>query len=301
MFSRITPGLGNPNISKLIPPPSSAGGSFQLLAIPHHDRRVEQRTNVILRAPRLRHAPLNVQQGVNCLHRRPYRVFDGEDDVPRVALGELPQEPEVDRSLGHYLRPVAVGPGQEEGRDVGHHTRMHVHRLGRQLVDLIVRHPQVVEPFTGDLLAGALTHRLRDVVAGPVEAVGAVAVDHQLVLRRVPEVRVALDVPRQHPIGIAHGYQATGDGARVELERVALADPLDVGRNLVVEGDDACRLIAALVGVGTELVGSTEGGVLGGDVAPHRPDAALLDVPDPLGRGVMVPPGGVFYRRSVGN
>ena len=165
----------------------------------------------------------------------------------------------------------------------------------------IVRHPQVVEPFPGDLLAGALPHRLLDVVAGPVEAVRAVGVDHQLVLRRVPEVRVALDVPRQHPIGIAHGYQATGDGARVELERVALADPLDVGRNLVVEGDDACRLIAALVGVGTELVGLTEGGVLGGDVAPHRPDAALLDVPDPLGRGVVVPPGGVFYRRSVGN
>ena len=191
-----------------------------------------------------------------------------------MALGELPQEPEVDRSLGHHLGTVAVAPGQEEGRDVGHHARMHVHRLGCQLVDLIVRHPQVVEPFPGDLLAGALTHRLRDVVAGPVEAVGAVGVDHQLVLRRVPEVRVALDVPRQAPIGIAHGYQATRDGARVELERVALADPLDVGRNLVVEGDDACRLIAALVGVGTELVGLTEGGVLGGDVAPHRPDAA---------------------------
>ena len=248
---------------------------LQLLAIPHHDRRVEQRTNVVPRAPpRLRHAPLDVQQGVDRLHRRPHRVFDGEDDVPRVALGELPQEPEVNRSLGHHLGTVAVVPGQEEGRDVGHHARMHVHRLGCQLVDLIVRHPQVVEPFPGDLLAGALTHRLRDVVAGPVEAVGAVTVDHQLVLRRVPEVRVALDVPRQAPIGIAHGYQATGDGARVELERVALADPLDVGRNLVVEGDDACRLIAALVGVGTELVGLTEGGVLGGDVAPHRPDAA---------------------------
>ncbi len=218
-----------------------------------------------------------------------------------MALGELPQEPEVDRSLGHHLGTVAVTPGQEEGRDVGHHARMHVHRLGRQLVDLIVRHPQVVEPFPGDLLAGALTHRLRDVVAGPVEAVRAVGVDHQLVLRRVPEVRVALDVPRQDPIGIAHGHQATGDGARVETVRVALADPLDVGRNLVVEGDDACRLIAALVGVGTELVGLTEGGVLGGDVAPHRPDAALLDVPDPLGRGVVVPPRGVFDRRAVGN
>ena len=178
-----------------------------------------------------------------------------------MALGELPQEPEVDRSLGHHLGTVAVAPGQEEGRDVGHHTRMHVHRLGCQLIDLIVRHPQVVEPFTGDLLAGALTHRLRNVVAGPVEAVHAVGVDHQLVLRRVSEVRVALYVPRHHPIGIAHSYHATGDGARVELERVALADPLDVGRNLVVEGDDACRLIATLVGVGTELVGLTEGGV----------------------------------------
>ena len=218
-----------------------------------------------------------------------------------MALGELPQEPEVDRSLGHHLGTVAVTPGQEEGRDVGHHARMHDHRLGRQLVDLIVRHPQVVEPFPGDLLAGALTHRLLDVVAGPVEAVRAVGVDHQLVLRRVPEVRVALDVPRQQPIGIAHGHQAAGDGAPVETERVALADPLDVGRNLVVEGDDACRLIAALVGVGTELVGPTEGGVLGGDVAPHRPDAALLDVPDPLGRGVVVPPRGVFDRRAVGN
>jgi len=30
---------------------------------------------------------------------------------------------------------------------------MHDHRLGRQLVDLIVRHPQVVKPFPGDLLA----------------------------------------------------------------------------------------------------------------------------------------------------
>ena len=125
---------------------------------------------------------------------------------------------------------------------------------------LIVRHPQVVEPFPGDLLASALTHRLLDVVAGPVEAVRAVGVNHQLVLRRVPEVRFALDVPRQQPIGIAHGYQAAGDGAPVETVRVALADPLDVERNLVVEGDDACRLIATLVGVGTELVGPTEGG-----------------------------------------
>ncbi len=176
-----------------------------------------------------------------------------------MALGELPQEPEVDRSLGHYLGTVAVTPWQEEGRDVGHHARMHDHRLGRQLVDLIVRHPQVIEPFQGDLLASALTHRLLDVVAGPVEAVRAVGVNHQLVLRRVPEVRFALDVPRQQPIGIAHSHQATGDGAPVETVRVALADPLDVERNLVVEGDDTCRLIAALVSVGTELVGPTEG------------------------------------------
>ena len=53
--------------------------------------------------------------------------------------------------------------------------------------------------------------------------------------------------------------------------------------------------------MGTELVGLTEGGVLGGDVAPHRPDAALLDVPVPLGRGVVVPPRAVFDRRAVGN
>ena len=79
-------------------------------------------------------------------------------------------------------------------------------------------------------------------------------------------------------------------GLAVELERVALADPLDVGRNLVVEGADACRLIAALVGVGAELVGPAEGRVLGGDVAPHRPDAALLDVPDPTWPGCGGPP-----------
>ena len=236
--------------------PRSGRAASQLLAIPHHDPRVEQRTNVVQRAPRLRHAPLDVQQGVDRFHRRPRGVFDGEDDVPRVALGELPQEPEVDRSLGNHLGTVAVTPGHEEGRDVGHHARMHDHRLGRQLVDLIVRHPQVVEPFPGDLLAGAVLQRLLDVVAGPVEAVRAVGVDHQLALRVVPEVRVALDVPRQHPVGIAHGHQAAGDGLPLVTGRFALADPLDVGRNLVVEGADACRLIAGLVGVGTELVGA---------------------------------------------
>ena len=61
------------------------------------------------------------------------------------------------------------------------------------------------------------------------------------------------------------------------------------------------ELIAGLVGVGTEFVRPAEGGVLGGDVAPHCPDAALLDVPVPLGRRLMIAPRGVFDRRAVCN
>ena len=159
----------------------------------------------------------------------------------RVALGELAQEPEVDRSLGIDLGTVAVTPRHEERGDVGHHAGMHDHRLGRQLVDLIIRHPEVIEPFPGDLLAGAVLQRLLDVVAGPVEAVRAVGMDHQLALRVVPEVRVALDVPRQQPVGILMVTKPPVMSFPLNWT-FALADPLDVFGDPVVEGPDACRL-----------------------------------------------------------
>ena len=69
------------------------------------------------------------------------------------------------------------------------------HRVGGQGADLVERHPHVVEPLLGDLLPGAVLHRLLDVGAGPVETVRPIGVDHELVVRLVPEVRFPFDVP----------------------------------------------------------------------------------------------------------
>src|SRR5208337_5190193 len=121
----------------------------------------------------------------------------------------------------------------------------------------------------------------------------------ELVARLITEGRVPFDVPRQEPVRVADGHQAAGDDVPVPPERVPLADLLDVGRDLVVEGPQAGRYIGALVREGAELVGPTEGRVLCSNVAPHRPDAALADLPVPFGRGVVVPPRGALDGGAV--
>src|SRR5208282_6694671 len=87
----------------------------------------------------------------------------------------------------------------------------------------------------------------------------------------------------------------------VALERVALADLLDVVGHLAgTEGHGRCHL-GRVMDVGAELVWPAERGMLLGDVAPQRPDASLPNLGVELGRGVLIAPGGVLDRRSDGH
>ena len=82
---------------------------------------------------------------------------------------------------------------------------------------------------------------------------------------------------------------------------IALADLGDIGDDALVERFDGGAHPVGLLGIVAELVGVAEGGVLCGDLAPHIPAAALLDL-GVVGRGgVLAAHRGVLHAAAVGD
>ena len=84
-------------------------------------------------------------------------------------------------------------------------------------------------------------------------------------------------------------------------ERVALADIFDIGNDLLIERFDGCTHPVRLLGVIAELIRMAEGRVLCGDLAPHIPAAAGLDLRVIGGRLVLAAAGGIFDTAAIGN
>ena len=107
------------------------------------------------------------------LHAGTHGVFRRENGVA-LRFGELTEEREVHSARRHNVRAVAVCARHEECGDIRHHARHGVGARLRKLFNLILRYTDVIQPFHADLLAGALAHRLFDVIAG---LVGEQAID----------------------------------------------------------------------------------------------------------------------------
>ena len=144
-----------------------------------------------------------------------------------------------------------------------------------QVFDLILRHADVVQPLHADLLAGALAHGLLDIIAGLIGE-QRIDPDKAVILGLCAELRLAVDRPAHEPAGILDGDDAAGDN--LTGERVALADVLDIGNDSLVERFNGRAHPVRLLGVIAELVRMAEGRILCGDLAPHIPAAAGLDL-----------------------
>ena len=84
-------------------------------------------------------------------------------------------------------------------------------------------------------------------------------------------------------------------------EGIALADVLDIGDDLLVERLDGRAHPVGLLGVMAELVGMAEGRVLGGDLAPHVPAAAFLQLGIVGCGSILASQGGVLHAAAVGD
>ena len=124
----------------------------------------QQFPHIVLAAPHLRHAAVNVQQGVDRLHAGTHGILGGEDGVTG-RLGKLADEGEVHGAVGYDLGPVGFLTGLEEGIDIGHEAGGGVTGIVCQCMDLFGGHTDVVQPLASDLLAGAVAHGLLHEVA----------------------------------------------------------------------------------------------------------------------------------------
>ena len=231
----------------------------------------QQLTHVILAAPDLRHAAVNVQQRIDRFHTGAHGIFGGEDRVAR-SLGELADEGEVHGAVGHDLRAVGFLARLEERIDIRHEAGGRVARVMRQRVDAVGRNADVIEPLAADLLAGAVAHGLFHIVAGLARVEGIQPDEHRVLILRL-ELRLTVDRPGEVPVvgAVLHGH----DAARCHLARarVALADAHNVPDDLLVGGCNGRAHPVGRVDVGAELVRIAEFAVLGlrGDRLPHIP------------------------------
>ena len=120
-----------------------------------------------------------------------------------------------------------------------------------------------------------------------------------MVLGLLAELGLAVDGPAHEPTGVLDGDDAAGD--HLAGEGVTLADVLDIGDDALVQGLHRGAHPVGLLGVVAELVGMAEGRVLGGDLAPHVPAAARLDLGVVGGRGVLAAHGGILHAAAVGD
>jgi len=196
-------------------------GHLDLFAVTQQAGGGEQRAHVVGGVEDLGHAAIDAEQLVGRFHPGAHRVLDGEDRVPGGCLGELAEEREVDSAGRDHVGPVTGLPGHEERRDVGHHHRHAGGSVRRELGDVGHGDTHVIEPLLGDLLAGALLHRLLHVVAWDVDE-QRVHPDHDLVLGLLLEVRLAVDGPTEQPGGVLGGDDPAGDGPALNGSRLAI-------------------------------------------------------------------------------
>ena len=80
-----------------------------------------------------------------------------------------------------------------------------------------------------------------------------------------------------------------------------MADLLDIGHNLAVEGGDRGAHPVALLGVTAELIGMTKARVLGGNATPHVPTATRANRRIPCGGLILRTDRRVFHAAAVGD
>ena len=124
----------------------------------------QQFPHIVLAAPHLRHAAVNVQQGVDRPHAGTHGILGGEDGVTG-RLGKLADEGEVHGAVGHDLGPIGFLAGLEEGIDIGHEAGGGVAGIVCQCMDLFGGHTDVVQSLAADLLTGTVAHSLLHEVA----------------------------------------------------------------------------------------------------------------------------------------
>ena len=83
---------------------------------------IQKFSHIIYAAPYLRYATIYAQQSVNSFHCCTYRIFCGEDSIPRC-LSELSKECEVHAAIRDNIRSVSFCSWHEECGDVWHHGR----------------------------------------------------------------------------------------------------------------------------------------------------------------------------------
>ena len=267
------------------------------LAVPQLHGGIQQIPDIIYAAPDLRHATIHVQQGIHGLHTGPHGVLRGEDGVTGC-LGKLAQEGEVHSAVGYDLGPISVGTGHEEGVDIGHHHRDGVGAIGGHVLDFALRHADVIQPLHADLLTGTLPHRLFHIVTGLIGEQG-IHPHQTVILGLLAELRLAVDGPAHEPAGVLHGDDTAGD--HLAGEGIPLADVLDIGDDALIQRLHRGAHPVGLLRIIAELVGMAEGGILSGDLAPHIPAAALLDLGVVGGGCVLAAHGGVLYAAAVGD
>ena len=114
---------------------------------------MQQLPDVVHAAPHLGHPPVHSQQAVDGLHSGAHGVLSGEHGVPG-GIGKLAQEGEVHTAVWDHIGPVPLGPGHEEGGDVGHQGGDADRAVGGKVRNLLHRHADVVEPLLRDLFPG---------------------------------------------------------------------------------------------------------------------------------------------------
>lgn len=231
-------------------------------------------THVVLTAPDLRHAAVDVQQRVDGFHAGTHGVFRGEDGVAR-GFGELTDEREVHGTRRHDLRAVGLLPRLEEGVDIRHEAGRGVAGVVRQGVDSVGRHADVIQPFAADLFAGAIAHGFLHIVA---LAVGIQRIEpdqhHVLILRF--ELRLAVDRPGEIPVvrAVLDGDDTTGRD--LTGAGVTLADVHNIPDDFLVRGRDGGAHPVGCVNVAAEFFRVAVLAVLClcGDGFPHIPRLA---------------------------
>ena len=258
-------------------------------------RCVQQVADVIGAAPDLRHAAVHIKQRIDCLHAGADRILRGEDRVSR-RLCKLPEEGKILRACRHNIRSVPCLTRHKECGDIRHHDRNSAAAVLRQLLDLVLRHAQMIQPLLADLLACALPHGLLHIIA---LAVGEQRIhpDEALILRLALKLRLPVDRPAHEPGGILHRDNAAGHNA--SGERVAVADILDVRNDLLIQCGDRRAHPVGLLRVIAKFLRMPERRVLRRDLLPHVPAAALADRGIERCRLILRTDRGIFHTAAV--
>ena len=225
-----------------------AGTLSFLPAIAHLGGRLEQGPNVVHRSPHLRHAAFNRPAACRQLPSRVRTEYSVVKMQSRSFVSaNWPMKAKLTAPFGHHIRAVAGLARHEESGDVGHHHR-HRPCAGRgQLGNLPPRDAQMVEPLLRDLLAGAVLHRLfHDSRRACPQTANRTR--HDLALRLLLEMRLAVHGPTAQPAGVPDGYDASAD--HLAAERIALDDPADVFGDALIERGDRGRFPLGLAGCG---------------------------------------------------